>query len=122
MNYYKFIFYWLYKKLCKIGNWQVERSTHYILTLVASANIFTLLFLTELFLFRIIYMKYLMMFIFLLVFAINYYLFIYRKKYLLLIQGFDKGSTIYPRANVLVLIYFLISFLSILIVFSLKPR
>jgi len=122
MNYYKFFYYWLYKKICKIGNWQVERSTHFILTLVVSANIFTMLFLTDLFLFHIIYLKYAMMFMFLLVFAINFYLFIFRKKYLVIIKNFDKNEEIYGRGTTIVLIYLLISFLSILITFSLKPR
>jgi hypothetical protein len=122
MNYYYFIFYWLYKQLSKLGNWYVERSAHYILTLLVSVNIHTILLLAEIFLFHVFYLKYIMMLVILLVFAINFYLFIYRKKYLLIIRNFDKRKEIYTRGTTIVLIYLLISFLSILITFSLKPR
>jgi hypothetical protein len=122
MNYYYFIFYWLYKQLSKLGNWYVERSAHYILTFLVSVNIFTILLLAEIYWFHVFYFKFIMMSMFLVVFAINFYLFIYKKKYLLIIHNFDKRKDIYTRGTTIVLIYLLISFLSILITFSLKPQ
>ncbi len=122
MNYYKYLYYWFYKKLSNLGDWNLEGCAHFAVTMIIMANVFSFLLLVEILWFKIILFKYVISKLFLILFILNLFIFIYKKKYITIIKQFNKHKTKRFKGNVVVIIYLLITFLSFLIVFSIGAK